>query len=257
MKQQIIAMSERGLSPYENQDSIFYKLHRAANFFALADGMGGYDAGEVASQLTIESVYGAMQDLLDTCVGDDCVAQLSTQLEAAIAEANTAVYQYAQDHDIVMASTLTCAVVVGSVAIVANVGDSRTYLVRDGVLKQLTVDHSFVEHLVQHGIITEAERFNNDKIHVVMRGIGNQPDVKIDMFTYALQPDDQLLLCSDGLWGVFPDNELVANHLTLDLDITQIGKKLIQTAINAGSEDHVSLIWAKLGEKVEIERLGD
>ncbi len=241
--QQVITMSERGISPYANQDAVFYTLHHTAKFFALADGMGGYKAGDVASHLTIETVYDTLREQLDV-ITDGVV--LSQALEEAVRAANTAVYQYAINHDIVMGSTFTCAVVLGNNAIVANVGDSRTYLVRNGRLAQLTVDHSLVEHFVQQGIISEAERFSNLNNHIVTRGIGNEPDVEVDIFIVPLQENDQLLLCSDGLWGAFSDSDVVAELLVQDLEMTQIGQQIIQSAIDAGSNDHVSLVWAKL-----------
>ena len=205
MNQQIITMSERGLSPYANQDAVFYKLHHAAKFFALADGMGGYNAGDVASHLTIETVYDVLRDHLDI-VND--VAVLSQVVETAVQAANTAVY------------------------------DSR--------LMQLTVDHSLVEHFVQQGIISEAERFSNINNHIVTRGIGSQPDVEVDIFLVPLQENDQFLLCSDGLWGAFPDSDVVAILLAQDSEMPEIGQQLIQAAIDAGSNDHISLVWAKL-----------
>ncbi len=244
MDQQIITMSDRGISPYANQDAVFYALHHAAKFFALADGMGGYKAGDVASHLTIETVYDALREHLDS-VTDGAV--LSQALEAAVQAANTAVYQYADEHEYVMGSTFTCAVVVENVAIVANVGDSRTYLVRDGRLMQVTIDHSLVEQFIQQGVLTEAERFNNLNGHIVTRGIGNQSDVEVDLFTVPLQQDDQLFLCSDGLWGAFSDSDVIAELLAQDSEMPEIGQQIIQSAIDAGSNDHISLVWAKLG----------
>lgn len=244
MDQQVVKLSERGISPYKNQDAVYYNLQQTAKFFALADGMGGYNGGDVASRLTVETVYDALREHLDTEID---IATLSLYLEEAIWEANTAVCQHATEHDMAMGSTFTCAVVLENTAIVANVGDSRTYLMRNGRLRQITVDHSLVEHFVQQGIISEAERFSNLNNHIVTRGIGNKPDVEVDIFTVPLQENDQLLLCSDGLWGAFPDSDVLANLLTQNSGMLQIGRNLIKSAIDAGSNDHISLVWAKLG----------
>lgn len=245
MDQQVIKLSERGISPYKNQDAVYYNLQHAAQFFALADGMGGYRGGDVASRLTIETVYDMLRAHLDDVANVDVLAR---KLEAAIWEANTAVFQQTVEHGIAMGSTFTGAVVLGNTAIVANVGDSRTYLMRNGRLRQITVDHSLVEHFVQQGIISEAERYSNLNNHIVTRGIGNQPEVDVDIFTLPLQKNDQLLLCSDGLWGGFPERDVFANLLSQNLEMLPVAQNLIQSAIDAGSKDHVSLVWAKVGK---------
>ena len=245
MDQQVISMSERGLSPYANQDNVFYKVHQSAQFYAVADGMGGYNAGDVASRMTIEAIYASLREQLDEFTVDD-VDVIADALGVAIGKANTAVFSYAQTHEYVMGSTITCAIVVDKCAVVANVGDSRTYLMRHGWLQQITVDHSLVEQFIQQGIISEAERFTNRNGHIVTRGIGNQPDIDVDIFTIDLEQDDQLLLCSDGLWGGFPDSHVLSDLLGQDTDMSDTGKQLVHAAMGAGSNDHISFVWAKL-----------
>ena len=181
-------------------------------FYVVADGMGGHQAGEVASRtvnkIVMDKVYSkevAPSLALATRRLDETSESVLT---SAFKEANRILYERARAQGNDMGTTLTAALVIGDTATIANVGDSRTYLWRDGVLKQVTQDHSLVASMVAAGVLKPSEVRSHPNRNQVYRTLGINPEVEVDTFVVTLQRGDRLLLCSDGLWEMVLDPEI-------------------------------------------------
>ncbi len=216
-----------------NEDALLLR----DSVYAVADGMGGHLAGEVASATALEPIAE-----LDGRIFQDNAAAV-TALRAAVTAANERVSQLARDNPNYrgMGTTLTAALVEGRRLHVAHVGDSRAYLLRDGHFSQLTDDHTLVQHLVDEGQITQEEAARHPQRSVVTRAIGVSDDVDVDSMSLELQPGDQLLLCSDGLTGVVED-EAIARTLMEVEDPDQAVGDLIDLANEAGGPDNITVL---------------
>jgi protein phosphatase len=143
-----------------------------------------------------------------------------------------------------MGTTLTLALVVGDRVIVANVGDSRTYLYRDGALRRISQDHSLVMRLVELGQLAEEDIYSHPQRNAVLRSLGDQSDIDVDLFSERLQPGDALLLCSDGQWEMTRDatmEQLIATHA----DPQRACEALVAAANEAGGEDNISVVLVR------------
>jgi serine/threonine protein phosphatase PrpC len=238
----ISARTDPGHSSLPIQDHVLHHQFgvngKVIELVIVADGMGGYSDGARVSQMVIETVCESVRELLSNG------RTPSNALDEAIQQANQVVCQYAQTQDIRTGSTITCALLCCDKATIANVGDSRTYLYRQQQLQQITRDHSFVEELIQRGLMPPEERYDSRYVNVMTRAIGTAEEVAIDIFELPLFPDDMLLLCSDGLWGMLRDPEIAA-YLDSPESLEQIGRQLIQAANEAGGKDHISVVLVR------------
>lgn len=226
--------THKGKIRTRNEDSIY----AGAYFAIVADGMGGHNAGEVASGLVVESV----QQTFDALAASDVT---SKDVRKALSAANKKVWSNAKqnaDRD-GMGSTATLAVFKNSKVLVGQVGDSRAYLYREGVLSQITKDHSYVQTLVDSGQITDKEALTHPLRNVITRAIGTNIDVEIDFFVKDVQIGDLVLLCSDGLITCIMDDEINA---ILSNDTSTAADRLVNAALNCGGSDNISVIIASV-----------
>lgn len=222
--------TDTGRTRRRNEDSYVV----APPLFCVADGMGGAQAGEVASRLAAAAV----EEVVDQ--GGRSGPERVTSL---IQEANRRVYERASVDPTVsgMGTTITVALVEGGVTI-GHVGDSRAYLVRDGILTQLTEDHSLVNELVKSGKLSREEAEQHPQRSVITRALGTDPDVDVDAFTVDAQPGDLFLLCSDGLTSMV-DNEEILTLLERNRDDLKGATKSLLTAANrGGGEDNITVV---------------
>ena len=208
--------------------------------FAVADGMGGAQAGEVASRLAAA----AFREFHDA---DDLGPE--ERLVAIIQEANKRIYERAEGDAEVsgMGTTITAALVAGDGLVIGHVGDSRAYRLRGGHFEQLTDDHSLVADLVRSGRLTPEEADVHPQRSVITRALGTDPQVDVDTFTVAAEADDLFLLCSDGLTTMVDDVE-IRDLVTRANDLDQAGKGLVKAANKAGGEDNVTVVLFQLAE---------
>src|SRR6185312_16071 len=196
-----------------NEDSMFAfqwdrthdSQHQQFGLFVVADGMGGHANGQDASRLAIQTMIDFMlpKVISGTRTGDDAFLSLMGE---GVQAANQAVHGRNMESHADMGTTMTAALVVGATAYVANVGDSRTYLYREGKgLSKVTHDHSVVASLVDAGIIKPDDIYTHPKRNQIYRSLGEKPIVEVDTFPVNLQPGDKLMLCSDGLWDMVRD----------------------------------------------------
>jgi serine/threonine protein phosphatase PrpC len=237
-----------------NEDNLFAgKIIREVDgdllpfsLLVIADGMGGHANGQDASRIAIQTIVNYI--LPQLLKGDNLSSEGYKQLMLdGVQRANQAVHQGNVDSHGDMGTTMTGTLIVGTTAYVANVGDSRTYLYREG-LSKVTQDHSVVASLVSAGIIKPDDIYTHPKRNQIYRSLGERENVEIDPFVVPLQPDDKLLLCSDGLWDMVRDPliEGVIKQTPSDLEMTADG--LIQAALDGGGEDNVSIIVAHITE---------
>ncbi|MFA9443958.1 Stp1/IreP family PP2C-type Ser/Thr phosphatase [Egicoccus sp. AB-alg6-2] len=216
-----------------NEDSYLV----AESVFAVADGMGGHLAGEIASAKALEPI-----EALDGKVFAD-TDDADGALRDAVIEANDTVSRMADDEPRYrgMGTTLTAAMIEGRRLHVAHVGDSRAYLLRGDKFSQLTDDHTLVQHLIDEGQITREEAAKHPQRSIITRAIGVSHEVEVDSMTIDIEPGDQVLLCSDGLTGVLDDDH-IAEELRNGDDADTVIERLIEAANARGGPDNITVV---------------
>jgi len=217
-----------------NEDSLVL----APPFFAVADGMGGAKAGEVASAMAAETFEGEADS------GEPAEAQLTRILR----EANRRIYELAVSDDSHrgMGTTVTAAKVTGDEVSLGHVGDSRAYRLRDGELEQLTRDHSLVAELERSGQITPEAAEHHPQRSIITRALGPEPDVQVDTYTLAGRDGDLFLICSDGLTSMISDDELRSILRSSD-GLEEVAESLVRAANQSGGKDNITVVMFRLG----------
>jgi serine/threonine protein phosphatase PrpC len=226
----VAGASDPGRKRRRNEDAFVIE----PPLFAVADGMGGAQAGEIASKLAASAVRS----------GDP------GRLEELIQEANRRVHQRSVEDATVsgMGTTLTVAEIVGEHVSIGHVGDSRAYLVRDGRLEQLTEDHSLVGELVRSGKLTPEEAESHPQRSVITRALGTDPDVDVDTFAVEPRPGDLFLLCSDGLTTMVDDRTIEQLVEEKRGDLEALVSALIKAANRGGGEDNITVVAFEVAE---------
>jgi protein phosphatase len=310
--------TDTGQQREQNEDACYAHVaeggDHAAGLFIVADGMGGYHAGEIASKIAVDTIGESLQSVLGPTstkptvplkrkrgrgkgvtlinsraqdkrddpaktrplnmdaegVVDEAPAEgeasganetqelnesiiiehYAEQLRSAIEQSSSAIVTYGRQHAEArgLGSTVTAALIVGDQAFIANVGDSRTYLLRDGKLERITHDHSLVERLVEAGQIERSEVYDHPNRNLIYRSLGaNKTEVDVDIFAERLKAGDILLLCSDGLWEMVRDPQLesILNEVP---DPAEACDLLIQRANENGGEDNITAVLVRCVE---------
>jgi PPM family protein phosphatase len=230
------AASHRGFERENNEDSVY----AGRRLLALADGVGGHVAGEVASSIVVRELAA-----LD---GDEPGGDVLSELHAAIDRANAAMARHVRDHPARrgMATTVTAILFGGAELGLVHVGDSRAYLLRDGSLSQITRDETLVQWLVDQGSLTPEQALVDPRRSVVLRALDGKP-IEPVLERRAVRVDDRYLLCSDGVSDVMPPAALAD---ALEADDPQRGAgRLVLDAIHAGSSDNVSCVVAHVTDR--------
>jgi serine/threonine protein phosphatase PrpC len=211
-------------------------IEERGQLFAVADGMGGHAAGEVASELAIETLFAEYYGR------DDAPMSPAMRLEQAVLEANARIYEQAgaRASQAGMGTTIVAAVARGEWLTIANVGDSRAYLVRSGIVQQLTHDHSWVAEQVTAGLLTEQQAQNHMYRNVVTRCLGHNPQIEVDTSEQVLEPGDAVLLCSDGLSNQVSEDELI--RVIAQQAPPEAVAELIELANRYGGPDNITAI---------------
>jgi len=238
-----IQMTDTGRQRRDNEDAMFAR----APVFVVADGMGGAQAGEVASRIAIEAFE---QGLPESGSAEE-------RLATRVHEANRRIYELSrtQHERAGMGTTLTAAFVDDSHLAIAHVGDSRAYLFRDGKLKRLTQDHSLVGELVRRGKLTEEQAEEHPQRSIITRALGPEPVVEVDTWSYVVRDRDVLLLCSDGLTSMVSE-EKIAEVLASSPSLERAADRLISDANAAGGRDNITVVISRLeevGEDVALD----
>lgn len=259
-----------------NEDRVWAQVYAASEgspvgLFIVCDGVGGHLGGECASHWAVEAIKYELSDLFlakdpratvrlsedelnkITAEGDATrlsrIAKSENRIRSAIQKANKVVFTYAQEkpqHAADAGTTVTMAVIQGQRLVVANVGDSRTYLLRNHQLRQITRDHSLVASLVENGQIRPEDIFSHPQRNVIYRSLGQKKQVQIDTFTETLHSEDILLLCSDGLWEMVQDDQVISRIIESSKSPAEACKRLVEAANNAGGEDNIGVVLVKV-----------
>ena len=238
------SITDIGMKRHVNQDYVFASenaVGKFPNLFIVADGMGGHKAGDYASRVCVQTMIKSIQNsVLKTYIG---------VLEEAIGVANKCIFEDAAGNSDLegMGTTLVAAVILeDNVLYVANVGDSRLYLIDEEEIKQITEDHSLVEEMVKNGELERSEvKFHPNK-NVITRAIGTSKHVVADYFEVQLKPGDKILLCSDGLSNMLEDREIqyIVNHYSND--ILKASEALVKKANINGGKDNISAVLVQI-----------
>ena len=247
-------LTDVGHKRRHNEDA--YLLDAERGLFVVADGMGGHAAGEVASRITVEAIQeyiAATEEEHESSWPFGFNSRVSVEgnrLTTAVEKANEKVMRAVQNKPELkgMGTTVVAALFDADRATLVHVGDSRAYLFRDGELRRLTDDHSWVQEQVNAGILSEDEAKSHPLKNVVTRALGGAAHVSVDLIEVPVRPGDRFLLCSDGLTGMVPDEDLFA-HFRSDGLIEKTVRQLIDTANDRGGVDNITAIV--------VEVLGD
>ena len=251
MKIRYEAITDVGRKRKGNEDSVF--VNPGQNLFVVADGMGGHAAGEVASRLAVD----AINDFIELTGGDDeitwpfglddTISYDGNRLKTAVRFANKKVLETTKERSEYegMATTVAAVLLEGDAANLAHVGDSRIYLLRASELSQLTSDHSWINEQIQSGVISADQARSHPLRNVVTRALGGKPDLLVDMQLQPMQPEDVLLLCSDGLTTMLPDDEICRLMAENVADVAQAARALVDAANAKGGEDNITVLLLK------------
>ena len=241
---QVQALTDIGRKRQVNQDYIFQSAEPVGafpNLFILADGMGGHKGGDFASKYLTETMVGFISKTQNS--------DIIKVLRNAVRMSNTLIYEKSHSEPELsgMGSTLVAAVISGGVLTAANVGDSRLYIIRDGII-QVTKDHSYVEELVEAGEIERYSEEYNRKKNIITRAIGTEESVEADYFEVDLIKNDHILLCSDGLTNMVDEDTILAiisGHGSLQYK----ARTLVEAANENGGNDNIAVILIRFEAK--------
>ncbi|MBI3764442.1 MAG: serine/threonine-protein phosphatase [Chloroflexi bacterium] len=269
-----VALTHPGLVRKSNEDRVFEMVTNSSErepigVFAVCDGVGGHLAGEAASHLAVEAMRASLNVLfapsdpratlllpetvvMQTGTSDpqpSSGTQITQKLVEAVQFANSVVHNYSRQKPAEAgnaSATVTAALVRGRLAVGANVGDSRTYMLRGDELTQVSRDHSMVAYLVTLGQIKPEDVYTHPQRNQIYRSLGTHPDVEVDTWRFLLEPGDMLLLCSDGLWEMIHDPGEIASLMRSSPDLAEAGQRLIDAANRYGGEDNIGIVLARL-----------
>lgn len=231
-----------GLKRNSNQDFVYasdQKIGRLPSLLIVADGMGGHAAGDLASRVCVETAVSSIEGSGQT--------ETIPILAEAVQKANRAVLKKAAEKPEYagMGTTIVAAVIDGNTLYVANVGDSRLYLIDDDRIDQITLDHSLVAEMVRSGRISPEQMRNHPEKNIITRAVGGEENVEVDFFDVGLHKGDVVLLCSDGLTNMVED-EQIFRIVRREKTLRDAGQKLISAANSAGGRDNISVVLARL-----------
>ena len=234
MKPRVHGLTDVGRRRENNQDQLLVDEQR--DVYAIADGMGGHAAGEVASSIAIQALAETINDISDE--------EANQFLVDAFQEGNRRICEsvLARGEWRGMGTTIVALVRRDDRVIIGHVGDSRSYVLRDGALVQLTDDHSWVAEQVRMGLLTHEEAHKHPMRNIVTRAMGNRAELEVDVSEQAIQPGDVFLLCSDGLNSML-DDEKISEILSLHHDDpVEACRALIDAANESGGDDNITVI---------------
>ena len=244
----VATLSDSGKVRPHNEDSITQRAE--AGVLVLADGMGGYNAGEVASALATELVAEGLQSRCLAAPDGRPVsnASLSRWIDEQVSAANSAILQRARTDAgcAGMGATLALAVFRGRTVTVGHVGDSRVYRFRKGELQSLTRDHSLLEEQIRNGLMTREEARKSHNRNVVTRALGVEAEVDTEIQVFDTRPGDIFLLCSDGLTDMVDDDTIGATLGAVQHNLPLAAHNLVQLANDCGGRDNISVILARV-----------
>ena len=241
-KLEIFGLTDEGLVRDHNED--FISWNADTGLVILADGMGGHNAGEVASELAVTSIVDALEEVLSPDVKDACNMDFEEVVHEAVVFANDEINLHAKTHPECtgMGTTIVMSLFYDDSVILASVGDSRIYRFRKGELKQVTTDHSLVQEMIDNGYMSEEEAENSTNRNLITRALGIAEEVNVDVVKSDVEKDDIYLLCSDGLSDMITDDLIFSTLVKSRQDLKRASEELVKQAKEYGGHDNVSVI---------------
>ena len=234
---------DKGVVRKNNEDACF--VVPSHNVYIVADGVGGNNSGEVASRTAVSEIAKMVNEssLKEYKVPEDIFGFFAGVIQTA----NEKIYRMGMSapENRGMATTMVASYIREGIAYIANVGDSRAYLFRNGQLRQITKDHTYVNELIDKGVITEDEAENHKQKNVITRALGTENSAEPDFYQVSLKKDDILMLCSDGLYGEVMD-EIMTEILDSGKSMNDVCADLVNEAIRAGGRDNITVICLKI-----------
>lgn len=234
-------MSHPGRVREDNEDC--FATHPELGLAVLADGMGGHQAGEVASRMAVDVIAAQVRDTAPASGTRD-----GGTIMRAVREANSAIHEAARTHSAYqgMGSTVVVTLFSGNRLYIGHVGDSRAYRLRDRTLAQLTKDHSVVQELVNRGLFTPEEARQSLAKNLVTRALGTDPTIEPEITDAVVRRGDIYLLCSDGLTDVVSDGEIVEILRAAETDMDVAARRLVDKANDGGGPDNISVVLVRV-----------
>src|SRR5450830_1176831 len=256
---EIVRLTDVGQRRDHNEDTIASDIE--LGLVVLADGMGGYKAGEVASEIATLTIVAELKESMQTLEPGlvDAVSEMQAESQLvidAVAKANESIFSVSESQPQCagMGTTLVVGLFTNNKLIAGHIGDSRMYRFRQGELVQITQDHSLLQEQLNSGLITpEQAKYSNNK-NLVTRALGIDPEVELELHEHDVLPDDIYLLCSDGLSDLVPDEEINATLGTLSANLELAATQLVQMANDNGGKDNISVILVKVLKPFPVER---
>ena len=255
----IAEITDTGKVRDHNEDAI--GSNADIGLMVLADGMGGYNAGEVASGIAVQTITelaaeGASREERNDVDPHSGLMRQTIVLRDAIARANKIIFQTAQSqtHCEGMGTTLVAAIFYDNRVSIAHVGDSRAYRLRGGAFEQLTMDHSLLQELVDRGFYSEEEAQRSTNRNYVTRALGVEPSVEVEVQEFEVLPDDVYLLCSDGLPDMVEDEDIHLTIRTFNASLDVVGQQLVQLSNDHGGRDNISIMLAQIIDSFAAKR---
>jgi serine/threonine protein phosphatase PrpC len=253
---EVVRLSDVGCHREHNEDAVASDIE--IGLLVLADGMGGYRAGEVASEIATLTMLAELKEALTDFDPGQIDPVTGMQAESlllidAAAKANASVYSVSESQPQCagMGTTLVAALFTNNKVLVGHIGDSRLYRFREGGLEQLTEDHSLIQ---DSGLLTREEAKLSNNKNLVTRAVGIDPEVELEIHEYDVVPGDIFLLCSDGLTDMVDDEDIQATLAGLGSDLQAAARRLVQMANDNGGKDNISVILAKVLKPFAAEK---
>lgn len=255
----IVSRTDPGRVRSHNEDCV--ESRSELGVVVLADGMGGYNAGEVASGMATSLIASGLAETWSEAkrakLGrEECMALAEQLIREQIARANSAIYEAAQKDPQCagMGTTLVVCLFYDNFLAVAHIGDSRLYRMRNDVLDQITRDHSLLQEQIDSGLISKEDARQSHNKNLVTKALGIDPAVEPEVHVYEAQPEDIYLLCSDGLDDMIEDEEIQMTLIALRANLDLTAQQLVQAANDNGGRDNVSVILVKVLKSYAVQR---
>lgn len=256
---EIVRLTDVGQRREHNEDAVASDAE--IGLVVLADGMGGYKAGEVASEIAVLTIVAELKEAMANAIPGEIDPATGMQIESklvteAVAKANASIYSVSQDQPQCagMGTTLVTGLFTNNKLLVGHIGDSRLYRLRGEEFVQITEDHSLLQEQIKSGLITpEQAKFSHNK-NLVTRALGIDPEVELELHEYDVEVGDIYLLCSDGLSDLVEDEEMAETLGMLSANLELAATQLVQMANDNGGKDNISVILVKVLQPFAAER---
>lgn len=255
---EVVRLTDVGQRRDHNEDAIASDAD--VGLVVLADGMGGYKAGEVASEIAVLSITSELKESMQSLVPGQADLLLGMQAEAqlildAVKNANETIYKVSQSQPQCagMGTTLVVGLFTNNKILVGHIGDSRMYRMRHQQLSRLTEDHSLLQEQIKSGLITEEQAQYSANKNLVTRALGIDPEVELELNEFDAEVGDVYLLCSDGLTDLVEDSLIAATLNMLSSDLTETAQKLVNMANEHGGSDNISVILVRVNAAFEYK----